>query len=343
MHGSPGLAATAKRAGCVWMGKLLVTGAAGYLGAHCVAAASAAGHEVAGLDLRAMPQGVAQKLGYQGDLCDESFTRAALRNFAPEIVIHCAGRMDDGAPSALHRSNIGAVLNLLNAMCESGARALVLSSTGEIYAPGASAPIREEAAIAPQSAFAWSRMVAEQIVRECAERLGLRYAILRAFHLVGAERSLRAISAPNHRSAPLTAMLRAMAEGRAYALAGVYHPTRDGSVEHDLLYVHDAALAHVRAAAHLLEGGGDLICNLGRGRGVTEKELAILLRRVSGAAPTLVEGAAWGNSNPRAIACVKHARKNLGWRAETGLESAVASAYAHWQAHHAFARETDLN
>lgn len=323
------------------MARVLVTGAAGYLGGHCLHAFLAAGHEAWGIDLR-LPQ---VNLGPHrlGDLCDLEFLRRCLGELTPDLIVHCAGRMDDAAPALLHKANIVATLALMEAMREAGPRALVLSSTCEIYAPGAPSPLREDAPLAPQTAFGWSRMVVEEIVRECAGHFGLRCTILRAFHLVGAEEALRAIAPPLHRSAPLGALLAALGpKAKAHVIAGVDHDTRDGSPEHDLLYVHDAARAHVRAGERLLSGGDAAVCNLSRGRGVTEKELAILLRRVSGAGPVLVEGAARPGASGRAFADPHRARKLLHWQAETGLEQAVASGFAHWQAHQAHGREGEL-
>lgn len=323
------------------MARVLVTGAAGYLGGHCLHAFLAAGHDAWGTDRR-LP---AINIGPHrlGDLCDVDFLRHCLGELSPDLVVHCAGRMDDAAPAPLHKANIATTLGLMQAMRETGRVALVLSSSCEIYAPGAAAPLREDAPLAPQTAFAWSRMVVEEIVRECASHFGLRYAILRAFHLVGAEEALRAIAAPLHRGAPLGALLGALGPTpKAHVIAGANHDTRDGSPEHDLLYVHDAARAHVRAGERLLGGADSIVCNLARGRGVTEKELAVLLRRVGGAAPVLIEGSARPGAVGRAFADAHRARKILHWRAETGLEQAVASGFAHWQAHQRRGREGEL-
>lgn len=316
------------------MGRVLVTGAAGYLGGHCLAALRGAGHECLGLDLR--PAQALSKGDFEiADLLDQRRLHHVLDAFAPEVVVHCAGQMDDGTigSGALHRANIAASLALLEALrAQPGDAALVLASTGEVYAPAASVPLHEDAALAPEGRFGWSRLVVEHAVRDCASLFGLRFVILRAFELIGAFPELRATPAPQHKGALLWRVFDALNEGAPFPLIDAGAHTRDGTLERDVLFVGDAALAHVAACAHLLGGGENLECNIGRGRGASVREMLALVRRASGLAPNVRAGEEDRTQPPRRFSDVRRAASALNWRARTGLEDAVRSAHDHWRA-----------
>jgi len=74
----------------------------------------------------------------------------------------------------------------------------------------------------------------------------------------------------------------AMDGGFSFTLHGTDYPTRDGTCVRDYIHVCDLADAHVRAAQHLAEGGESDVFNLGTGTGVTVREVAAAVQRLSG-------------------------------------------------------------
>lgn len=127
-----------------------------------------------------------------------------------------------------------------------------------------------------------------------------------------------------------------ISRGEAPRIFGDDYPTPDGTCIRDYIHVADLAGAHL-AAARLLayqEGAGDLTVNIGRGEGVSVRELADLVAEVTGhRAVPVVEGRRPGDA-ARAVASVGLIAGKLGWTASHGVREMVESAWEGWRLHH---------
>ncbi|MGC5404850.1 NAD-dependent epimerase/dehydratase family protein, partial [Streptomyces sp. DT225] len=113
------------------------------------------------------------------------------------------------------------------------------------------------------------------------------------------------------------------------------YPTPDGTCVRDYIHVADLAEAHLAAARRLAEGGvtGDLTVNIGRGEGVSVRELITVIGEVTGdRRPPVVEARRPGDA-PRAVASAARAAAELGWTARRGVREMAESAWRGWQLH----------
>ncbi|MFE0389415.1 UDP-glucose 4-epimerase GalE, partial [Streptomyces bungoensis] len=114
------------------------------------------------------------------------------------------------------------------------------------------------------------------------------------------------------------------------------YPTPAASCGRDYIHVADLAEAHLAAARRLDGGGtaGDLTLNVGRGKGVSVREMVTVIGEVTGdRRPAMVEGRRPGDA-PRAVASAARAAEALGWRARHGVAEMIESAWAGWRLHH---------
>lgn len=132
--------------------RVLITGAAGFVGRHLTEHLRAGGHEVIGLDRAAL------------DLCDGAATHAAVQEAEPDWIAHLAAEASVARswedPKATIRNNLQATLSVLDAA--GGARVLLVGS-GEIYGPPRSLPVSEDHPFAPQNPYASSKAAADLV------------------------------------------------------------------------------------------------------------------------------------------------------------------------------------
>ena len=248
------------------MKRILVTGAAGFVGRHALAALSAAGgpaDRILGIG-RGRPAALPERVAYETiDLLDEPALHACLAAFRPTDVLHLAAmasvQQSADAPGETWRINLVGLLNLAEAVVRSapGAGFLFVSS-GEVYGRAflAGRPLTEEAAPDPQGPYARSKWFGETILRDVLARTGVRLVILRPFNQVGAGQDERFV-------------LPSFAGQIARIEAGLVPPVLEVgnlAAERDFLPVGDV----VRAYAEVIARGGAIadgsVFNVASGR-----------------------------------------------------------------------------
>jgi UDP-glucose 4-epimerase len=304
--------------------KVLVTGAAGYIGSVAAEALVRAGHAVVALDSLllghrdAVP---AEALFEHVDLLDAEAARKAVERHRPDAVLHFAAHSQVGEsvrdPSKYLGDNVRAGRNLIAAA--SGVRRFILSSTANLYGSPARIPIDENEAIRPGSPYGESKAILE---REMTAAFGSRFIALRYFNAAGATAERGENHEPETHLIPL--VLRA-AQGRLPRLSifGRDYPTPDGTCVRDYIHVSDLADAHVLA----LEGGSGAY-NLGTGRGFSVLEVVEAARRATGRPiPTLDAPRRPGDPSVL-VADASKFRREFGWSPKIpGLDEIVASAW----------------
>jgi UDP-glucose 4-epimerase len=134
-------------------------------------------------------------------------------------------------------------------------------------------------------------------------------------------------------------VLDRLTRGEAPRIFGDDYPTPDGTCVRDYIHVADLAEAHLAATRRLSSAtsaspAGDLTLNIGRGEGVSVRELITLIGEVTGdTTPALVEPRRPGDA-PRAVASAARAARELDWRARRGVREMVESAWQGWLLHH---------
>ena len=313
----------------------MLTGGAGYIGAHIVRAFDAAGLPVVVLD--DLSTGIRENVPadvpfVQASVGDSEAVRAALREHGVTGVLHLAAKKSVAEsvekPLLYWDENVGGMRSLLQSCVDEGVDRILFSSSAAVFGNPPVDFVTEETPVAPMSPYGETKLIGEWMLRDLAAATGLRWAALRYFNVAGtgapelADRSVTNL-------VPMT--FRALTAGRNPQLFGDDYDTRDGSCIRDYIHVVDLAEAHAAAAARLDEAPIGEVFNVGRGEGVTVTEVFATVREVTGIDFTVdVVGRRAGD--PAAyFADATKIGKELGWTARLNLADMVRSAWEAWQ------------
>ena len=314
---------------------VLVTGGAGYVGSHAVAALLEHGHDVTVLDnlstghRAAVPDGARLVVG---DLSDKAAILSALGESGATAVMHFAALSLAGEsaqqPFRYLRSNTLAMLNLVECAVERSVERFVLSSTANLFDEPDKIPIDERCPVVPGSPYGESKHFAERILL-WAERLhGLRCACLRYFNAAGADPS----GARGEHHDPETHLIPivlqvALGQRDEVQIFGEDYPTPDGTCIRDYVHVTDLAQAHILALG-ALEDHAYLQYNLGSGNGFSVKEVIEMARAVTGHAIPATVGPRRLGDPDKLVASSDRIRRELGWRPQySDLKVIVETAW----------------
>jgi len=313
----------------------MLTGGAGYIGAHIVRAFDAAGLPVVVLDdlSTGFRENVPADVPFvQASVDDSESVRAALREHGVTGVLHLAAKKSVAEsvekPLLYWDENVGGMRSLLQSCVDEGVDRMLFSSSAAVFGNPPVDFVTEETPVAPMSPYGETKLIGEWMLRDLAAATGLRWAALRYFNVAGtgapelADRSVTNL-------VPMT--FRALTAGRNPQLFGDDYDTRDGSCIRDYIHVVDLAEAHAAAAARLDEAPIGEVFNVGRGEGVTVTEVFATVREVTGIDFTVdVVGRRAGD--PAAyFADATKIGKELGWTARLDLADMVRSAWEAWQ------------
>ncbi len=320
---------------------VLVTGGAGYVGSHAVAALDEAGHQPVVIDT--LENGHAKAVGDAeliiGDIADADLVKRVLDEFAIQTVMHFAAYAEVGesmaAPMKYYANNTLATLRLLQAMRASGVKRFIFSSTAAVYGEPDTGPIPEEAAKNPINVYGHSKLQTEETCAWLSRQTDFRYVSLRYFNACGAHPSgrLGEDHDPETHLIPLVLQV-ALGQRPDIRIFGADYPTPDGTCVRDYIHVSDLADAHLRAMEYLLDGGESVALNLGTGQGYSVRAIVETARQVTGHPLPAVETKRRAGDPPELVAKADKARDVLGWTpTRSGLENIIATAWKWHQEH----------
>jgi UDP-glucose 4-epimerase len=316
----------------------MLTGGAGYIGAHIVRAFSDLGLPVVVLD--DLSTGVRENVPadvpfVQASVADADTVRSAIREHRVAGVLHLAAKKAVGEsvekPLLYWDENVGGMRSLLQVCVDEGVDRVLFSSSAAVYGEPPVELVTEETVTVPISPYGETKLVGEWMLRDLATAQPLRWAALRYFNVAGAGDPALSDRSVNN-LIPMT--FRALSAGKNPQLFGDDYPTRDGSCVRDYIHVVDLAEAHAAAAKRLDEGDLGEVFNVGRGEGITVKEVFDTVRSVTGIDFTVdVVGRRSGDA-PAYYADDTKIRELLGWQARLDLDAMVSSAWTAWQSLH---------
>jgi UDP-glucose 4-epimerase len=316
----------------------MVTGGAGYIGAHIVKSLKESGFDVVAFDdlstgeQRKIPADVPL---VQASVTDEAAVEKAIGEYDVTGIVHMAAKKAVGEsverPLYYYRENVDGLLSLLEAMDATGMKRMVYSSSAATFGmPDSDAPLTEDYLCRPINPYGETKLIGEWLMRDVASALGLDWISLRYFNVAGA-------GAPDLGDTGVFNLIpmvfRALSTGKNPQVFGSDYPTPDGSCIRDYIHVTDLADAHVAAVKRLEQGAASEIYNVGRGEGVSVIEVMDAVRAATGIDFThdLVERRA--GDPARLVASADKIRRDLSWTASYDLAAMVSSAWQAWQAH----------
>ncbi|MBP1573335.1 MAG: UDP-glucose 4-epimerase GalE [Oscillospiraceae bacterium] len=328
------------------MGKILVTGGAGFIGSHTCVELLEAGYDIVVVDnfSNSKPEALSRvkKITgkdfkfYEADLLDLDKLNAIFdENDDIDAVIHFAGLKAVGEsvrmPLEYYHNNITGTLMLIDAMRKHGVKKIVFSSSATVY--GVNNPVPYVETMPTNSStnpYGYTKVMIEQILKDvCVSDNEWSVALLRYFNPIGAHKSGLIGEDPNGIPNNLFPYIAQVAVGKLEAL-GVFgndYDTPDGTGVRDYIHVVDLAKGHLCAVKYVMEHTGVEAVNLGTGKGSSVLDVLHAFEKACGRElPYVIKprrdgDIAWCYSEPT------KAKELFGWEAQFGIDEMCADGW----------------
>jgi len=321
----------------------LITGGAGFIGAHVVRAMIEDGREVVVLDdlstgdLARLPEGVPV---VEGSTLDGALVERTLREHGVTGVLHIAAKKQVGEsveqPLRYYRENVEGLRVVLEAAAAAGVRSFLLSSSAAVYGMPDVDLVTEETPCVPMSPYGETKLVGEWLVAAAGRAHGMGTVALRYFNVAGA--ATPELGDPGVFNL-IPMVFERLTAGKPPLVFGDDYPTPDGTCIRDYIHVSDIASAHVAAVRRLeADDSASLVLNIGRGQGVSVRGILDVIGEVTGL-DTSGEVAPRRPGDPaRVVASAERISAELGWTAKYDVHEMIASAWEGWCLRHPEAR-----
>jgi UDP-glucose 4-epimerase len=316
--------------------KVIVTGGAGYIGAHVARALAAAGHlPIIVDDLRCASRQRVGDFAFEPVAIEDTAALVdCFRRHRPEGVIHLAGYISVGesvrVPEKYWANNLGAGASLLFACGRHPVRAFLFSSTAAVYGNAEVSPIVEQTPLAPTSPYGASKLAFERLLHAAAPSLGMRSAALRYFNAAGATVAWRVGEAHNPEEHLIPRVIAALLGGTPVQVYGDDYPTPDGTCVRDYIHVEDLATAHVQVLeADTLASGVSF--NVGTGRGTSVRQVIHAVGERLGIPPRIDVTARRPGDPASLVADPSALRSALRWAPRYPSIEAIVDSAVEWE------------
>lgn len=309
--------------------RILVTGAAGFIGSHLVERLLAEGYEVIGLD--DLSTGKRENLpspgtpGFrfvEGDVCDPVLSRALCKGVSAVLhqAAHNSALRSFAHPRETLRVNLFGSLTLLEAARDAGVERIVYASSSSVYGPQSQVPSSEQVKGMPRSPYAVSKLAAEELAQTFSAEYQLVTIGLRYFNVFGPRQSIC-----SEYGAVVPRFINACLQGEAPVIYG------DGSAARDFTYVDNVVDANMQAL-RAESGLSGRVFNIGCGTSHTVMSLYELiaeqLAKQIHVVPTPVLGRARPGDARGSLADLRAATRELGYRPRIDLRAGLVPTIA---------------
>lgn len=315
--------------------KVVVTGGAGYIGAHVVKVFMDSGHDVLAVD------NLSNSDSRRIESLEVDFLNASINDSETifqvlenaELVIHCAAyksvEESEVNPRKYEMTNLTGTENLLVQMVNAKVKKFIFASSAAVYGNSVTSPISETATPVPISTYGQTKLDAEKLISKFCKVYDLSAVSLRFFNAVGAETKYLADTSKDNL---FPKVFEAISTGRSPEIFGDDYPTPDGTCIRDYIHVQDIAEAHLYVADFLEDHYGHTVFNVGTGRGYSVKEIINGIQEISGTNfDSIIRPRRIGDLDI-AFADVSYLEKETNWKARYGLKEMITSAWSAWQA-----------
>ncbi len=324
--------------------KVLVTGGAGFIGSHTCCILLEAGYEVVVIDnFSNSSPNVVEKIKeitgkdvvlYEGNVCDKSLLKTIFEKEKIDVVIHFAAFKAVGEsvrlPLKYYRNNLDSTITLLEVMEEENCKRLVFSSSATVYGSPKALPIKEDFPLSTTNPYGTTKLMIEQILKDLKiADDDWSIAILRYFNPIGAHPSGLIGENPNDIPNNLMPYIVKVAnkELEILSIFGDDYNTKDGTGVRDYIHVVDLAKGHEKAIEKVLKEKKLDCYNLGTGEGYSVLELVETFQKVNEVdVPYKIVQRRAGDI-ASCYADPSYALKELGFKAEKGIEEMCRDAY----------------
>jgi len=329
------------------MGKILVTGGAGYIGSHTCVELLDAGYDIVVADnlsnskFKSISR-VKEITGkdfcfYPVDICDKDALRLIFKENEIDSVIHFAGLKAVGEsvekPLEYYRNNLYSTIILCETMKEFKVKKIVFSSSATVYGSPEKVPIDENEKLWCTNPYGWTKFMNEQILRDLYEADNeWSIILLRYFNPIGAHKSGLIGEDPNGIPNNLVPYISQVAIGKLSEVSvfGNDYPTIDGTGVRDYIHVTDLAKGHCRAIERTQNFKGADAINLGTGNGYSVLEIISAFSKACGRQIAFKITDRRPGDIASCFADPKKAYETLGWKAQKGIDEMCEDTWR-WQ------------
>jgi UDP-glucose-4-epimerase GalE len=314
---------------------VLVTGGAGYIGAHCCKLLYDRGHTPVTLDNLVYGHRKAVRWGpfVQGNIADRKLLPSVLSKHDIDAAMHFAAYAYVGEsvtnPRKYYQNNVAGTIALLEAILAHDVRHFIFSSSCATYGTPEHLPLDEAHSRNPINPYGKSKYMVEEILSDYAAAYPLTFMSLRYFNAAGADPE--GVIGENHDpETHLIPLVLDVAKGRAESIQvfGNDYETPDGSCIRDYIHVTDLADAHVSALERLAAGQASDFINLGTGKGNSVFEVIETAIKVTGCEIPYKVVARRPGDPAVLVASNRKAADLLGWRPKyPDLSDIIATAW----------------
>ena len=315
---------------------VLVTGGLGFIGSHAVVELLDANYDVVVIDnLSNSSVSVKDISFYQNDVCDLDALEKIFTENEIDSVIHFAGYKAVGEsvkkPIMYYENNLVSTLHLCQKMIEHNCNKIIFSSSATVYGDPEVLPITEDCKVGgTTNPYGTTKLMIERILSDiCVANEDFSAVVLRYFNPIGAHKSGLIGEKPNGIPNNLMPYIVRVASGELEQLSvfGDDYDTPDGTGVRDYIHVVDLAKGHLKALEKANTFKGIKYYNLGTGTGYSVLDLVNNFERVNNVkVPYRIVARRDGD-----IACCyadpTKAFKELGWKAELGLDDMMRDSY----------------
>jgi len=321
------------------VGKILVTGGAGYIGSHVVHALLDSGEEPVVVDTLvtgnrfSVPDTVVfEKL----DVGDEARIGALIRDAGVDAVMHFAASTvvpeSVSDPLKYYINNTANTARLWRACRDNGVKSVVFSSTAATYGEVGLEPVTERHPTQPVSPYGWSKLMSEQALRDLSATGALSAVIMRYFNVAGADPELRTgQSTPEATHLIKVAAEAATGQREALTIYGDTFDTPDGTGVRDYIHVSDLAAAHIAALRYLRAGGETTLVNAGYGEGISVRQVVDALNRLLNAPITVKIGPPRPGDPASVVADATKIGQTLDWTPQHNSLDLIVRTAVEWE------------
>ena len=317
---------------------ILVTGGAGYIGAHACKALAGAGYMPVAYDnlVYGHPQSVKWGPLEEGDIGDSQRLETVLQKYKPLAVMHFAAYAYVGEsvenPAKYYRNNVAGTLSLMESMRNCGINKMIFSSTCATYGMPEQIPIGEDHPQQPINPYGRSKLMIEWILQDFAAAYDFKFVSLRYFNAAGADPDAEIGEDHNPETHLIPLVLDAALDRRDHLeIFGTDYSTSDGTCIRDYIHVSDLADAHLLALEYLRDGGESNVFNLGNGNGFSVRQVIDSAAKVTGCDIPYLDSDRRPGDPTVLIGDSEKIRRVLGWRPVLNqLETIIETA---WQWH----------
>ena len=331
--------------------KILVTGGTGFIGSHTVVELQARGFEVIIVDNLSnssidVLDNIARITGVRPlfeklDLMDPVTTAAFFQKQSDlKAIIHFAAFKSVGEsvklPLKYYKNNLDSLINILQGMINNSIENMVFSSSCTVYGQPEQLPVKEDACVQKaMSPYGNTKQISEEIISDVSITANVKSIFLRYFNPIGAHESALIGELPLGIPDNLIPYITQTAIGKREYLRvwGNDYPTPDGTAIRDYIHVVDLARAHVIALERMLSNKMKKeveIFNLGTGKGCSVMEVINSFEKVSGMKLNYRIMERRPGDIMKVWADTELANRELGWKAEKGLDDMTLSAW-NWE------------